>query len=126
MTALAATKDHVVSVEDTAAFIDASLPAAASTPFVLSLCELTCHAAMTSELSPGETTVGSSVTLKHLAPTPVGHTLRAAATLTQRDGRKLLFEITVTDDADQVVATAVHQRIIVDLAGFSKRFLEGK
>lgn len=87
----------MISAEDTANFLDASLPAAASTPFVLSLCELTCHAAMATELASGETTVGSNVTLKHLAPTPVGHILRAAATLKQREGRKLFFEVTVTD-----------------------------
>lgn len=64
-----------------------------------------------------ETTVGSRIDVKHLLPSPIGSTVQATATLTERDGRRLTFEITATQD-DNVIGTAAHTRYIVNREKF--------
>ena len=70
-------------------------------------------------LEEGQGTVGASVTLRHLAATPPGMAVRARATLSQIEGRRLRFAVSFFDEREQI-AEAEHERVIVDL----KRFLE--
>jgi fluoroacetyl-CoA thioesterase len=100
-----------VTVGDTAAAYDDVFPPAASTPFVLGLAEVACHAAVAGSLADGELTIGTAAEIEHLAPTPVGHTLIARATLVERAGRRLRFEVEVAD-GDTVVARLHHTRAI--------------
>ena len=44
-------------------------------------------------LEEGQATVGASVTLRHLAATPAGMAVRARATLSQIEGRRLRFAV---------------------------------
>ncbi|MET0453998.1 MAG: hotdog domain-containing protein [Mycobacterium sp.] len=97
---------------DTAASFGQSFPRAASTPFVLGLAEVACHNAIADELGPGEITVGTSATIEHRSPSPVGATLTARARLTERSGRRLHFEVEVVD-GDEVCATVTHSRAVV-------------
>ena len=48
--------------------------------------------------TPGQTTVGTRVELDHLAPSPVGATVRAEAELVYRAGRRLTFDVRLTQD----------------------------
>jgi fluoroacetyl-CoA thioesterase len=83
------------------------------TPAVLALVEAAAVAAVGDELEPGTTTVGASVALDHLAPTPVGGTVTATAALAQVEERRLTFRFEVTDAAGPV-ARGEHVRVIVD------------
>src|SRR5574341_961349 len=69
-------------------------------------------------LEEGQATVGASVTLRHLAATPAGMAVRARATLSQVEGRRLRFAVSFFDERE-LIAEAEHERVIVDL----KRFL---
>jgi fluoroacetyl-CoA thioesterase len=89
------------------------------TPAVLALVEAAAVAAVADALDTGTTSVGASVELEHLAPTPVGGVVTATAALARIDGRRLEFRFEVTDGAGPV-ARGAHVRIIVDRA----RFLE--
>ena len=103
-----------VTEADTAARFGAAFPPAASTPFVLGLAEVACHEAVAGLLGAADITVGTSATIDHLAPTPVGGVLTATATLAERDGRRLAFEVEVHDGHDALVARVAHRRAIVD------------
>jgi len=70
-------------------------------------------------LEEGQATVGASVTLRHLAATPAGMAVRARATLSQIEGRRLRFAVSFFDERE-LIAEAEHERVIVDL----KRFLD--
>lgn len=83
------------------------------TPRVLALAEAATVRAAAPSLSPGQTSVGSRVELDHLAPSGVGATVRAEATLVDRSGRRLTFDVRVTQ-SDRTVATARITRAIVD------------
>lgn len=83
------------------------------TPAVLALVEAAAVAAISDALRPGETTVGSSVELQHVAPTSVGSTVTATAGLVEVDGRRLRFTFEVTDQAGPI-ARGTHARVVVD------------
>lgn len=101
-----------VRPEDTAAAWGSDFPPAASTPFVLGLAELACHALVAPELDAERITVGAGARIEHLAPSRVGATLTATAELIARDGRRLSFRAEV-HDAGRLVARIKHERAIV-------------
>jgi predicted thioesterase len=90
------------------------------TPRVVALVEQATLAAIAEELPDASTTVGTAVELEHLAPTPVGRTVTAEATLTSVDGRRLAFDVIVMD-RDTLAARGTVRRVIVD----RERFIAG-
>ena len=89
------------------------------TPRVVALAEAATVLATARALESGDTTVGVRVELDHRAPTPVGHQVVAEAVLTSVTGRRLVFEVTVRDeDDDLVVADGRVERIVVDRGRF--------
>jgi fluoroacetyl-CoA thioesterase len=103
---------RVVTLADTAAAWDESLPPAASTPFVLGLAELACHAILAPELTEDELSVGTGATIEHLGASRVGATLVATAQLTARDGHRARFSVEV-HDGNRLVGRVDHGRAIV-------------
>ena len=87
------------------------------TPKVVALIEEASVAAIDGLIPDTETTVGSHVDIDHLAPTPVGGTVIATATVVAVQGRRVDFEITVTED-DKIVARANHVRYVVNRESF--------
>ncbi|HXG15323.1 MAG TPA: thioesterase family protein [Calidithermus sp.] len=91
------------------------------TPFLVGLLEQACHAVLAPHLPSGAGTVGTLVEMRHLAPTPVGLTVRARARLLEGDGRRFLFAVEAWDDREKV-AEGRHERFVLpDLARFLAR-----
>ncbi len=90
------------------------------TPRALALAEAATIRAAAASLTPGQTTVGIHVELDHLAPSPVGATVRAEAQLVDRTARRLTFEVRLTQDG-RPVATGRVTRAIVDRERFASR-----
>lgn len=91
-----------------------------ATPRVLALAEAATVAATATELPTGMTTVGTRVTLEHLAATPVGRSVAAMAKLAEIDGRRLVFDVVVFE-AGTTVARGSVERILVDRHRFVER-----
>jgi len=108
-----ATVEETVTEDMTADRLGSGDVPVLGTPAVLALVEAAAVAAVADELQPGTTTVGASVALDHLAPTPVGGTVTATAALARVDERRLTFRFEVTDAAGPV-ARGEHVRVIVD------------
>ena len=88
-----------------------------ATPRVVALCEEASVKALLGELGPQETTVGTRVQLDHLAPTAVGHTVTAEATVEKVSGRRVTFTVSVNDERGLVAVGRV-SRVIVDVERF--------
>jgi len=88
------------------------------TPRVLALAEAATVRAAAASLAPGQTSVGTHVELDHLAPSPVGATVRADAELVYRSGRRLTFDVRLTQGGREVAAGRV-VRAIVDRDRFT-------
>lgn len=122
MVGLSAGLAHTVTPEDTALAVGSGDVPVLATPKLLALAEAATVAALAeAPLPPGQTSVGTRVSVEHLLPTPVGETVAVAATLVHADGRLVRFDVVVTDDADRVVGRAEVTRVIVDRARFAAR-----
>jgi predicted thioesterase len=110
----------IVSDEDTAVALRSGEVAVLATPRVVGMVEEATVKALDGRLDPGMTHVGMRVQLDHLAPTAVGHKVRAEATLERVEGRRLTFNVSVRDDRGLVAAGKV-TRVIVDIDRFMEK-----
>jgi fluoroacetyl-CoA thioesterase len=106
-----------VTDADTAQTVGSGDVPVLATPRVLALAEAATVRALARRLESGTTTVGTRVELSHKAPTPIGRTVLAAATLVTVDGRRLTFDVTVKE-GDVVVAEARVERVLVNRSKF--------
>jgi fluoroacetyl-CoA thioesterase len=90
------------------------------TPRALALAEAATVALTAGRLPAGSTTVGVRVELEHLLATPVGGLVVAEAVLSEVDGRRLAFVVTLRQD-EQVAARVRVDRMIVDREKFVAR-----
>jgi fluoroacetyl-CoA thioesterase len=93
-----------------------------ATPMLVSYFELAAHQLAMRALGPGQGTVGFHVDIRHLAATPIGMRVTFRATLTERDGRRLVFRVEA-DDEQERVAEGSHVRYVVDMDRFMGRIV---
>ena len=91
-----------------------------TTPVVVEWMEEAATAGVQPHLADGQGTVGSTLTMTHLAPTPIGLVVRVVAKLTQIDGRRLIFRIEAFDEVEKI-AECTHERVIVNLSRFHEK-----
>lgn len=91
-----------------------------ATPAMMALMENAAMLAVAPELPEGSTTVGGHIESSHLKPTPVGAEVKAEATLTKVDGRKLYFTVKAMQ-GDTVIGEGTHLRFIVDREKFMSK-----
>jgi fluoroacetyl-CoA thioesterase len=91
-----------------------------ATPMLVSYFELAAHQLAMPALEPGQGTVGSHIDIQHLAATPIGMRVTFRATLSQRDGRRLVFRVEADDERERVGA-GTHERFVVDMQRFMGR-----
>ena len=109
--------EHTVTDQDTAARWRSGLVDAYSTPTLIGLAENACVIAVEKHLNDDQTSVGIEVSVKHLAATPVGMTVKAKAELVEVDGRRLKFRVEAWDEKEKV-CEGWHSRAIVDRSRF--------
>jgi len=78
-----------VTAADTAAQLGSGDVAVLGTPRVLALMERATVQAVALSLEPGETSVGVSARLEHLAASPVGATVDVEAVVQERTSRRI-------------------------------------
>ena len=71
------------------------------------------------------TSVGALVNARHLAPSPVGNTVRAEVGITSVEGNKVMLDVAVWD-GDVKVGEGQHERFVIDIERFLRRFNETK
>ncbi len=115
-----ATQEHLVGDDDTAAAVGSgSLPVLA-TPRLLAWCEAATCAAIDASLEPGRTSVGTRISLEHLAPSAVGATVAVSASVAHVDGRLLRFTVEARQ-AGKLVGSGEVTRVVVDADRFLAR-----
>jgi fluoroacetyl-CoA thioesterase len=121
---LTARVELTVTDADTAQAVGSGDVPVLATPRVLALAEAATVAATARKIGAGMTTVGIRVELDHKVASPVGRTVAAVATLAKVDGRRLLFEVVVTDGATTVAEGRV-ERAMVDRQRFVEKAFGG-
>lgn len=91
-----------------------------ATPAMIELIEETAWKSVAKELEEGCATVGTALNVKHLSATPVGMKVTCETKLVEVDGRRLVFEVEVKDEAGKV-GEGVHERFIIQSEKFQKK-----
>jgi len=113
-----ATRELVVSDADTAIAVGSGSLPVLGTPVLLAWCEAATCAAL--DLPEGQTSVGTRVTLEHLAASPVGASVSVTATVAYVDRRLLRFTVEARMGG-VLVGSGEITRVIVDAERFMGR-----
>lgn len=113
---------HTVRPQDGADHWGNKLPVLA-TPVLLWLAEIASMQALEGRLEEDEMTVGLAHEATHLAPTPIGATVRLSASLVEVEGRRLRFQVEGFD-ADGMVYRGMHERALISATRFEQRVAE--
>jgi fluoroacetyl-CoA thioesterase len=95
-----------------------------ATPRLLALAEAAASAAVVPQLADGLTSVGTSASVEHRRPSPLGAEIVVEAELTEVDGRRLVFGFiarAADTDEDVVVGAGTVERVVLDRARFIAR-----
>ena len=115
------TAGRTVTEKDTALAVKSGSLQVLATPVLSALMEEAAVAALAPCLPPKQTTVGGFIAVRHNAPTPVGQTIKATATVTAVKGKKISFTITASDE-NGAIGEAEHTRFLVDEEAFMRKF----
>src|SRR3954453_7571077 len=83
-------------------FKDAILPQVLATPVMVLVMENAALNAIRPYLDAGESAVGTTIDVRHLAATPVGHEVRAEAEVIKTEGKHLEFRVLAHDEMEQI------------------------
>lgn len=101
-------------------FKDAILPPVLATPIMVLIMENAALNAVRDYFEPGETAVGTKISVEHRAATPIGHWVKAEAEVIEVDGRRIRFKVTARDETEEIGA-GTHERMVVNLGRLKSR-----
>jgi predicted thioesterase len=91
-----------------------------ATPRMVSDVEYTCRDFLLEHLDAGEDSVGTHVSIDHLAATPLGLDVQIEITVAEVDRRKVTFAFSVKDPLEEV-GRGTHVRFVVETARTRER-----
>lgn len=110
-------KEYTVTEERLASKVHSGALPVLATPAVSAFFEETSAELAQDYLEDGITTVGSKITVEHLAPTALGCKVTVTSELAEHSGRFFRFNLTASDNAG-VIAKGVHERVSVKAEKF--------
>jgi fluoroacetyl-CoA thioesterase len=112
-----------VVTENLVSFRKPDGPPVLATPWLLYVMETAACNAIKPHLDEGEASVGVGFQFEHLAPTPVGDTVVATATITAVEGNRVTFRWEARDSRERI-AQGTHVRAVIDKKRFKGRLKE--
>jgi fluoroacetyl-CoA thioesterase len=91
-----------------------------ATPAMVTFIEHTCRQLIEPHLPEGQTSVGVALSVRHLAPTPIGSMVSIRAEIVDIEDQLVQFVAQVSDEIE-VIGEAEHTRAIIDVERFLKR-----
>jgi len=91
-----------------------------ATPWLIALMEGVSHRLLAKHLPEGYSSVGIHVDMRHLAPTPLGDTVRIQTEVLSVDGWTVAFAVRAWD-TKELIGECKHERFVIDIARFLKR-----
>ncbi len=112
--------ESIVTESDTAKSVGSGSLQVLATPKMLALIEKAASDLVEKNLPDNFTSVGILLNVSHDAPTPVGMKISASAEIVEIDGRKIIFEVSASDDVSKI-AHGRHERFIVEREKFQTK-----
>ncbi|MEV5569501.1 hotdog domain-containing protein [Spirillospora sp. NPDC052269] len=110
-----------VTLGDTAVVVGSGDVPVLATPRLVALFEAATVRALEGRLDVTETSVGTRVEIDHLVASPVGALVAIVAELSERDGRRVMFDVRAVGEDGTLLATGRVQRAVVDRERFLAR-----
>lgn len=102
----------IVEESDTAKEVGSGTLRVLATPKMIALMEKAAYKCIADDLDIGTTSVGTLMNVKHVSATPVGMSVYATATITEVDGRRVVFKVEAYDEVG-MIGEGMHERFIV-------------
>jgi fluoroacetyl-CoA thioesterase len=90
------------------------------TPAIVMMVEKICREMIDPLLDSGQTSVGSMLNIRHLAPTPIGDAIQLRSEIILFEKNIVEFKISIWDSAE-LIAEVDHRRVIIDIDRFLKK-----
>lgn len=84
------------------------------TPYLVRDIEQTSRDLLLEHGDAGEDSVGTDISIRHLAPTLVGMSVEITVTVKAVDGRKVSFDVSAKDEIEPI-CSGTHGRFVVDV-----------
>ncbi|MDO5046952.1 MAG: thioesterase family protein [Anaerococcus sp.] len=104
-------EEKIVSENDLASLLGNKGVDVLSSPAMIAFMELTCRKSVGPFLKEGETTLGISFNIDHLASAGIGSKIRVTSKLIEIHGKRLVFKVKCLS-GDKVIGQGIHQRYI--------------
>jgi fluoroacetyl-CoA thioesterase len=91
-----------------------------ATPWMIAFMERVSHRMLADHLPSGYSSVGAMVNIRHLAPTPIGNSIRVQAEITEVNESKIKLNINAWDQKEQI-GSGEHLRVVINEARFLQR-----
>jgi predicted thioesterase len=109
-----------IGPENRIGFADDRMPSVLATPWLIAELEYAARDALSGCLEPHERSVGVSVQVEHLAPTPEGFSVTCRAKVIHVNGPVVTFQVEA-HDGKEPIARGLHKRAVIDVDRFARR-----
>ena len=113
-------QQFVVEPKHAIDFADGRMPAVLCTPWLVWFLEHAAREAVLPLLEAGESTVGTLVEIRHLAPTPVGLTVTCLARVVQAEGALISFQLEA-HDGHELIGRGFHKLRVINVDRFAQK-----
>ena len=109
-----------IDIKNSAIHLGSGSSRVLATPWMIAFMERVSHRLLTCCLPEGYSSVGTHLDVRHLAPTPIGATIRVKAEVLSVDGIRIYFKIEAWDNLEKI-GEGTHERVVIDEARFLRR-----
>lgn len=109
-----------VTLERVAAHLGSGSLQVYATPAMVAFVEQTCRKLVEPHLPEGMTTVGIALTVRHIAPTPLGGKVSIQAEIVLIEKNVISFQTEVWDEIEKIGEVA-HKRAVIEIDRFIAR-----
>lgn len=110
----------IITMENSAIHLGSGSSRVLATPWMIAFMERVSHRLLTCCLPQGYSSVGTHLNIRHLAPTPVGATVRVKAEVRSLEENRVYFSVEAWDDFEKI-GEGEHERVVIDEARFFRR-----
>jgi fluoroacetyl-CoA thioesterase len=110
----------LVTSENAISFLGMENARVLSTPHLIGYLEMTARNSVKPLLDEGYDTVGTQVTVSHLAATPIGMSVTFRSEVISAGERRVTFKVEAFDEKEKI-GEGTHERAIVNVAKFATR-----
>ena len=109
-----------ITQENSAIHIGSGSSRVLATPWMIAFMERVSHRLLTCCLPEGYSSVGTHLDVRHMAPTPVGATIRVRVEVLSVEENRVHFSLEAWDSLEKI-GEGRHERVVIDEARFLRR-----